>query len=246
VCSSDLVGRAVAMSSERVRRVHAERDAHAAEAVAEERERIARELHDGVIQSLLGIEIQLHTVAAGLDEQTQPTAAELQRLGGLLRNEVLAIREMMQQMQPPELAPERLVETLSDIVQRFEYETGVRARFSSQFDRVDLSPRACRELARVVQEALVNVRKHSGASSVFVQFSCADDVCRVSVTDDGRGFPLTGRLSPSGARYGRHIPRVIMERVRLLGGDVTVESAPNQGARVAISIPLSGPYAITG
>lgn len=204
---------------------------------ADERTRIGRELHDGVIQSLLGIQIQLHTLGRELGEGSRPVAAELDRLGDLLRNEVRALREMMQRMSPPELPPERLVETLSDIVQRFQYETGIAARFSSHFDRIDLSPRACRELTRVVQEALVNVRKHSHAAKVFVQFTCADGVCRVSVVDDGRGFPVTG---------SRQVPHVLRERVHLLGGDVTVESAPNQGARIAISIPIPESYAFAG
>lgn len=213
---------------------------------AEERMRISRELHDGIIQSVLGVEIQLHTLAGRLGGRSNPIATEVNRLAALLRTEVVSLRDMMQQMQPADLAPERLIEMLSDIVQRFQYETGIRARFISQFDGIDLSPRACREVTRVVQEALVNVRKHSGAASVFVRLTCADGVCRISIDDDGRGFPIISQLSPTGVDLVRLGPRVIKERVRLLGGDVTVESAPNQGARVSISIPLAGPYANAG
>jgi signal transduction histidine kinase len=213
---------------------------------ADERTRIARELHDGIIQSVMGVQIQLHTLAGRLRREEHPLGDEVHRLGGLLHTEVLGLRDMMQQMQPSELAPERLIDTLADLVQRFQYETGIRARFMSQFERIDLSPRACREVTRMIQEALVNVRKHSGAKSVSVRLTCADGVCRLAIDDDGRGFPFTGRLSLNDVEFGRQGPRVIKERVRLLGGELAVESAPNQGARIAISIPMTGHYAIPG
>ena len=87
--------------------------------------------------------------------------------------------------------------TIADVVQRFERETGITARFITPFDRIDLPARACGEVARVVQEALVNVRKHSGARNVFVRLAVADGVCRLAIDDDGRGFPFAGRLTPA-------------------------------------------------
>ena len=213
---------------------------------ADERKRIARELHDGIVQSVMGVQVQLHTLAGELSADQHPVGGEVHRLAGLLHTEVLALRDMMQQMQPAELAPERLIDTLADLVQRFQYQTGIRARFMSQFERIDLSPRACREVTRMVQEALVNVRKHSGANSVSVRLICADGICRLAIDDDGRGFPFTGRLSLNDVEFGRQGPRVIKERVRLLGGELAVESAPNAGARIAISIPMRRPHAIPG
>jgi len=208
---------------------------------SDERTRIARELHDGIVQSVMGVEIQLRMLAGKSRGPSGSLDAELNRLADLLRSEALSVRDMLQRMQPPNLAPERLIDTLAEIVQRFQYETGINARFIFQYDDLALTPHTCREITRVVQEALVNVRKHSGAASVLVRFTCADGVCRISIADDGRGFPSTGQQSPAGDG-ARQSPRVITERVRLLGGDVTVESAPNQGARVAISIPLTGAY----
>jgi signal transduction histidine kinase len=162
----------------------------------------------------------------------------------VLRDAALNLRDMMQQMKAGELTPDHLIDTLADIVKRFQYETGINARFITQFDRVDLPPRACREVARVVQEALVNVRKHSGARNVFVRMTVADSVCRLSIDDDGRGFPFTGRLTQADDEHARQAPRVITERVRLLGGHMAVESVPNQGARLDISIPLTNAYAV--
>jgi signal transduction histidine kinase len=210
-----------------------------------ERTRIARELHDGIIQSVMGIEIQLRMLAGKSGGASASLDAELNRLADLLGSEAVSLRDMMQRMQPLNLAPERLIDTLSSSVQRFQYETGINARFICQYDDIPLSPHACREISRIVQEALVNVRKHSGAANVLVRFTCADGVCGILIDDDGRGFP-TGEQSSAAGGWAHQGPRVIKERVRLLGGEVTVESAPNQGARIIISIPLTGSYVTSG
>jgi signal transduction histidine kinase len=211
-----------------------------------ERARIGRELHDGIIQAVMGVQIQLRTLAPRIGHRSKPLETELEGLATILHDEVLNVRDLMQQLQPTYLDPERLIDTLADIVCRFQYETGITARFITDFDRVDLPPLACREVTRVVQEALVNVRKHSGARTVFVRFTCDDSVCRLSIDDDGRGFPFAGRLSNADHEWAHMGPRVIKERVRLLGGEIAVESAPNQGSRLDISIPLGNRYAFTG
>ena len=211
-----------------------------------ERSRIARELHDGIIQSVMGVQIQLRALALRHDSRANAIHNDLERLATILHDEVLNVRDLMQQLQPTDLAPERLIGTLADIVHRFGYETGITARFITDVDRVDLPPLACREVTRVVQEALVNVRKHSGARTVFVRFTSSDGVCRLSIDDDGCGFPFAGRLSKTDHEWAHMGPRVIKERVRLLGGEIAVESAPNQGSRLDISIPLGNRYAFTG
>jgi signal transduction histidine kinase len=206
---------------------------------AAERGRIARELHDGIIQSVLGVQIQLHALSVPAAKTSRALSSELNRLGTILRDEVVGLRDMIQQMKPVELSPDQLMNTLADVVQRFQRETGITARFITAFDRLDLSPRACREVARVVQEALVNVRKHSGAGNVFVRLTVADGVCRLAIDDDGRGFPFAGRLTPADKDHARQGPSVINERVRLLGGELTVESDPGRGARLEISFPVA-------
>jgi signal transduction histidine kinase len=213
---------------------------------ANERARIARELHDGIVQTVMGVQIQLHALSTRVATRSKVLANEQARLAGLLRDEALNLRDLMQQMKSGDLPPDRLVDTLADTVKRFQYETGIKARFITEFDRVDLPPRACSEVARVVQEALVNVRKHSGAHNVFVRFTMADGVCRLSIDDDGCGFPFTGRLTQATPEQSTQWPRVINERVRLLGGAMSVISVPTQGARLDISIPLMNAYAVFG
>ena len=204
-----------------------------------ERARIGRELHDGIIQSVLGVQIQLHALSVPAATTSRPLASELNRLGTILRDEVVGLRDLIQRMKPIDVSPDQLMNTIADLVQRFERETGITARFITPFDRIDLPARACGEVARVVQEALVNVRKHSGARNVVVRLAVADGTCRLAIDDDGRGFPFTGRLTPADQEHTRHGPAVIKERVRLLGGELTVESDPGRGARLEITFPVA-------
>ena len=206
---------------------------------ANERARVARELHDGIIQSVLGVQIQLHALSVPAAKQSRALASELNRLGTILRDETVSLRDMMQRLTPLELPPEQLMDTIADVVQRFQRDTGISARFITPFDFLDLPPRACREVTRVVQEALVNVRKHSGARNVVVRLGASDGACQLSIDDDGRGFAFAGRFSQADLERSRLGPWVIRERVRLLGGKVVVESDPGHGTRIEVSFPLA-------
>jgi signal transduction histidine kinase len=208
-------------------------------AAAMERSRIARELHDGVIQAVTGVEIQVAALSLRLAKESPSVANELRRLKMILREEVVRLRELMHQMKPLELGPHQLVDALEDSVQRFQRETGISARFVTQLDRVALTPRACREVAQILHEALVNVRRHSGARNVFVRLTAVNGDCRLSIDDDGCGFPFAGRFSQADLETTRKGPLVIKERVRLLGGELTIESDPGRGARLEIAVPIS-------
>ena len=208
-------------------------------AAAVERKHIARELHDGAIQTVSAVEMQVAALGIRLGTESPVVAAELRRLDGVLREEVLRLRELMQQMRPLDIRPEQLVESLGEFVQRFQRETGISARFVTQLDCVPLTPRACREVSRILLEALTNIRRHSGARNVVVRLTSVDGDCRLSIDDDGRGFPFVGRLSQADLEAGRKGPLVIRERVRLLGGHLTIDSAPGRGARLEIAVPFT-------
>ena len=94
----------------------------------------------------------------------------------------------------------------------------------------------CRELARIAQEALVNVRKHSGARRVLVQLLHTGENWELIVEDDGAGFPFAGRVSQPELDSAGRAPAIIRERVRLIHGELTIESKPGQGSRVEIVV----------
>ena len=104
-------------------------------------------------------------------------------------------------------------------------------------EKVEIPQRVCRELARIVQEALVNVRKHSSAQQALVRLSDNRERSQLTIEDNGRGFSFSGRLSQSELEKIGKGPMVIRERVRLIEGELTIESNPGQGARLEIIVP---------
>src|SRR6202047_2624671 len=202
-----------------------------------ERARFARELHDGAIQSLIAVEIQLDVLRRQSGTQAPVVNAELGRIQKLLREEVLKLRELMQAMKSFSVNADRLLGFISDTVERFRRETGIAAEFVSELERVDLAQKVCRELARIVQESLVNVRKHSGAHHVLVRLAQRAGNLQLTVGGDGKGFSFSGRLSDAELETTGKGPAVIRERVRLLAGELAIESTPGHGARLEVRIP---------
>jgi signal transduction histidine kinase len=206
---------------------------------AAERARFARELHDGAVQSLIAVEMQVDVLKRQA-EAGMPTGGELGRIQGLLRDEVLKLRELMQQMKAIDVDSDRLLRVLSDTVERFQRETGISARFVTDLEDLDMPQRVCRELLRIVQESLVNVRKHSGARHALVRLAANGQRWNLTIEDDGKGFSFTGRLGQQELDETGRGPMIIKERVRLIAGQLTVESNPGQGVRLEVSIPRDG------
>ena len=205
---------------------------------ATERARVARELHDTAIQSLIGIEMEVDVLRRRSSDSQQ--TVELGRIQELLRQEVLNLRELMQTMRPIDIGPHQLLDFVAELVERFSRDTGIAVRFISELQEVTLPAATCRELVRIVQEALVNIRKHSGAHSAIVRFGSQDGLWKLVINDDGNGFPFVGRFTLRELDCLRRGPAVIKERIRTIGGDLTIESTPGHGSRLEITIPQKG------
>jgi signal transduction histidine kinase len=202
-----------------------------------ERARFARELHDGAVQSLIAVEMQVDVLRRQSATRADLVPEELGRIQGLLREEVLKLRELMQQMKSLDVDSRKLLGFLGDTVERFQRETGITARFSSDLEEPDMPQPVCRELSRIVQEGLVNVRKHSQARTALVRLSARNGNWTLVIEDDGRGFPFAGRLVQKDLDALGKGPLVIKERVRVIAGELTIESTPGQGSRLEISVP---------
>ena len=142
---------------------------------AAERARFARELHDGAVQSLIAVEMQVDVLRRQAETTPAVVGGELGRIQGLLREEVLKLRELMQQMKSIDVDARRFLSLVTDTVERFERETGISARFVTDVAKLDMPDRVCRELLRIVQEGLVNVRKHSRARHALVRLSSSPE-----------------------------------------------------------------------
>jgi signal transduction histidine kinase len=205
-------------------------------ATAEERARLARELHDGIMQSLVAMDMKLEVILKKLDaSESDPVFKGILSVQQVLRGEVANLRELIQHNRRTEIGPTRLLPFLSETVSRFQREIGITARFICELDEVILPPATCYEVARIVQEALTNVSKHSGASNVIVRFTEHGNKWILVISDDGHGFDFVGHYALSELDAARIGPVVIKERVRSISGDLIIESIPERGARLEIT-----------
>jgi signal transduction histidine kinase len=207
-------------------------------AIAEERSRFVRELHDGIMQSLVGLDMKTEVMLKRLEgRQSDAIYKDIAAVQQVLRGEVSNLRELIQHNRRIEIGPTRLLAFLSETVSRFQREAGITARFICELDDVNLPSSTCYEVARIVQEALTNVRKHSGATNVIVRLAEHGKKWVLVISDDGHGFDFVGRYTLSDLDAARKGPVVLKERVRSINGDLTIESVPERGVRLEIIFP---------
>jgi signal transduction histidine kinase len=166
-----------------------------------------------------------------------PKASEVERVQQMLRTEIKGVRNLMNELRQPRLEPSELVNFMSEQVDKFGRETGISSKFVAETDHVPLPPEVCREIVQILQEALMNVRKHSGAKHLLVRLSAPEDDLNLAIIDDGCGFDFEGRLSHSQLDEKKLGPFVIKERVRLIRGELEIESLPGHGARLDVRLP---------
>ncbi len=207
-----------------------------ARAAAAARARVARDLHDGVVQSLHALAFRLYALRTGKKMDETERKQELLDLQELVQKEAASLRGMIQQLQPVELGG-HLVDFLAGMIERYRYDTGIAAKFVCELSDGTLPPATSREIVSIVQEALANVLKHSGAENVLVHLSAREGHWLLTIEDDGRGFEFSGRLSQLELERIRRGPMIIKQRVRAIGAELTVESRPGQGARLEIRVP---------
>jgi signal transduction histidine kinase len=202
-----------------------------------ERARIARDLHDGVIQSLTALALQVERDRNFPEGQTPRQI--LHGIPALIRNEIHNLRGLITQLGVLDLRPGELVPFLVDMAEKFRRETGIAAKVVSETEDVVLPPRVCREIVAIVREALTNTQKHAGAKNVLVNFACHSGLWTLIIDDDGSGFDFSGKMSLAELDDRHKGPTVIKERVRLLKANLTIESRPGAGSRLEISAPVS-------
>ncbi|MGH9354288.1 MAG: sensor histidine kinase [Terriglobia bacterium] len=205
-----------------------------------ERACVARDLHDGVIQSLIALEMRVDVLRRQAIGVSSDAAEKLESVRGFLREEVINLRELMQKLQLDDVAPRQLGVYVSEMLDKFQRETGINTSFAPEFDTALFSPRVSREVAKIVHEALTNVRKHSGAHRVRVGLESENSLWKLVIEDDGKGFEFSGRLSQADLDVVHKGPRVIGERVRAIKGELAIESHPSQGSRLEIRFAPKG------
>jgi two-component system sensor histidine kinase DegS len=203
----------------------------------EERQRIARELHDGVGPALASLNIRLCTARKLLERDHHPAAEEMEELAELSQANIQDIRRLIYDLRPAILDELGLVAALRDYVARYQKEHDLEVTLSLPDGNSRLPAPLETALFRVIQEALANVARHASARRVQVALQWDDRQVCAHIADDGQGFDLGDALSR--ARQGGHLGLWSMrERVEQLGGQFEVHSAPGQGTTVMIQVPI--------
>ncbi len=204
-----------------------------------ERQRIARELHDATGQSLTAIALGLRGVEAILDSEPEIAAKQIEELRTFTTNALDELRQLIADLRPSQLDDLGLIAALQWYLREFEKRFAIQTSFTVEGNRLRLPPEHETVLFRITQEALTNVAKHAHASHVQVKLSFGPTQVDVCIRDDGRGFDPDQVLSTNSTHVGWGLLG-IQERVSLLGGRYQVETAPNQGTRVQVWVPLTG------
>jgi signal transduction histidine kinase len=198
--------------------------------VRDERERLAREIHDTIAQSLAGVVAQLQAAEGSAD--AQDVRRRVSRATEMARTALVEARRSVQDLTPAELADAGLADALSRLVTSWRDDHGVEASFVVVGDATALHSEVEATLLRIAQEALANVAKHASASRVGVTLTFDEADVILDVRDDGSGFDPTAPRRSSSFGLG-----VMRERAQRLAGTFTLESAPGAGTAVSASIP---------
>ncbi|AVZ72253.1 diguanylate cyclase [Streptomyces lunaelactis] len=200
--------------------------------IAEERSRLAHELHDAVSQKLFSLRLTAQAAAALVDRDPARAKGELQQVAGLAAEAADELRAAVVELRPAALDEDGLVNTLRTHIQVLDRAHSAKVTFDASGIRA--LPAAQEEaLLRVAQEALHNALRHSGADQVDVVLARRGQGAVLGVTDNGKGFePRTVR------RAGRHLGLVSMrDRASGVGGRLTVDSAPGKGTTIEMEVP---------
>jgi len=210
-----------------------------ARAVESERSRISRDLHDGVLQTLLSLNIQLGVLHDKVARTNDSASVELASLQKMVRKEGEDLRHMVTDLRPLRVESADMRELMSGFAERFRNEHGLAVDLFIEDRNLRVPDRICRELFQIYRESLHNIKKHANASHVVVKLRQDESHVFLVVDDNGRGFSFSGRYNSEELDRLRLGPISIKERTRGVGGTLTVESNPGHGARLIVEIPLS-------
>jgi signal transduction histidine kinase len=209
-----------------------------ARAIEGERSRISRDLHDGILQTLLSIEIQLDVLRRRVAAAPDQAEASLGNLQHTVKNESAELRRMVTDLRPLRVQSADLVDLMHGFAERYRNESTLALDVMIESADLHAPDRVCREIFQIYREALNNIKKHAKASHVVVKLSQDDSRIVLVVDDNGEGFSFAGRFTGDELDRLRLGPISIKERTRTVGGVLTVESNPGHGARLTIEVPL--------
>jgi signal transduction histidine kinase len=202
-----------------------------------ERKRIARELHDDTIQSLIALSRSIEALGTSQESLPEPTGQRIRELQETTGEVIKRVRRFSQDLRPSVLDDLGLLPSLEELTAELNRSDGLRAEFWFHGEQRRLSSEVELTLFRIAQEALNNVRRHAEATRVVTVVDLGDSSMQMSIQDNGTGFnPPT--LADHPARASKLGLIGMHERARLLGGTLAIDSAPGQGTKVIVNVPV--------
>jgi signal transduction histidine kinase len=207
--------------------------------IAEERVRVARDLHDSVLQALTGVSLQLQSIPAVAGRDPAEATLRLRDVQQTIASTQRELRCFIEQLRPDVGARAQLQidDRLESLSQRFEKQWNLRVSHSVD-PMLRLLPRGLQsEIYNLMSEAVANVAKHAGARNVALSAAVYDDEVTVAIEDDGKGFPFTGSYNLVTLNRLRRGPITLKERLAELSGDMLLVSSPH-GSRLEMRVPI--------
>jgi signal transduction histidine kinase len=232
---SDVIARLVAARLDHAASAERMRDS----AVGQERIRVARDLHDGLLQSLTGAALQLESVHRLIGNDDDTARARVRNVQQVIETDQRELRSFITQLRPEE-APARsasLMARLESLSLRFERQWNVAVTVEVDPPAPALSESLAAEIFNIVNEAASNAAKHAGGSHIAVDVRVGDDEVVITVQDDGRGFPFHGTYDLPMLDELKRGPVTLKERVASLKGDLRLHSS-SDGTRLEVTLAI--------
>ena len=208
----------------------------ATRAQEEERKRISHELHDDTIQALVALSRQLDALASGSNGLSEETKKRLEELWQQTDSILQGVRRLSQDLRPAAIDRLGLLPAVRWLAEEVTKYSGVATNVQILGKEHRLPEEVAIALFRIIQEALRNVWRHSGATSAKITVEFTDNRTKITIRDNGKGFTLAGKIGDL-AKHGKLGLAGMQERVQLVGGTIQVQSEPGKGTTITVEAP---------
>jgi two-component system NarL family sensor kinase len=197
---------------------------------ADERTRLAREIHDTLAQGLAALTLQIETAMQHVGQNPDRVRERLEKALATARESLDEARRSVTTLRGGGTAGKPLAQALASLAREFTSDSGIRVSFESRGDCI-LNARTEAELVRIAQQAVANVRQHAHATTARVVLMCSTKQVRLTIEDNGAGF------DPKRVPAERHGIVGMRERAREIGGVLQISSSPRKGTRIVVKVP---------
>jgi len=202
-----------------------------------ERQRIAADFHDGPLQSFIGFQLRLEIIRRQMERNLDQAKQELLQLQELCKGQVTDLRSFVRSMRPPDegMGLAASLQRMADSLQR---DAGITSKFTGEELHDPQEVEVSLEILQIVREAFNNIQKHSGATRVDLSAHRSGRFVQIVVNDNGSGFPFAGTFTLEELDAARLGPISIKRRIKMLAGELAVESRPGEGAKLTFRVPF--------